>query len=139
MPIRPKKLRNSKGKRPKKRARIQLSHLHKLLHIENKSDSFPRDPRSTSSAKKPSATYCASISPPTGFLGEETGFDRGPAAGNGSSTPLTGTRPISMASRPIARLSPLKTVKDLVVGCMNLPAMRETYWAGKGKRAFPQQ
>ena len=118
-----------------KAGEIQLSHIHKLLRIENKSDSSPVT-QVDKLCEETIRDILRKHFPADGFLGEETGFDPGTSGRKWIVDPLDGTRPYIHGIPTFSALIALEDGKDLVVGCMNLPAMRETYWAGKGSGAF---
>jgi histidinol phosphatase-like enzyme (inositol monophosphatase family) len=74
--------------------------------------------------------------PSDGFLGEETGEETGTSGRKWIVDPLDGTRPYIRRIPTHSALIALEDGDDVVVGCMNLPAMKETYWATKGGGAF---
>lgn len=119
----------------RKAGEIQLLHRNRLLHIENKSDASP-----VTEVDK----HCEEVIrdmvrkhfPADGFLGEETGFDKGTSGRKWIVDPLDGTRPYIRGIPTYSALIALEDHDELVVGCMNLPALGETYWARKGAGAF---
>ena len=74
--------------------------------------------------------------PADGFLGEETGEEKGSSGRTWIVDPLDGTRPYIRGIPTHSALIALEEGDDVVVGCMNLPALKETYWASKGDGAF---
>jgi fructose-1,6-bisphosphatase/inositol monophosphatase family enzyme len=74
--------------------------------------------------------------PRDGFLGEETGEQKGESGRRWIVDPLDGTRPYIRRIPTHSALIALEDGDEVVVGCMNLPAMKETYWADKGGGAF---
>jgi fructose-1,6-bisphosphatase/inositol monophosphatase family enzyme len=74
--------------------------------------------------------------PADGFLGEETGEDKGLSGRKWIVDPLDGTRPFIRGIPTHSALIALEDGDDMTVGCMNLPALGEIYWASKGGGAF---
>jgi histidinol-phosphatase len=118
-----------------KAGEIQLVHRNKLLKIENKSDSSPVT-HVDKLCEQTIRDLLHEHFPADGFLGEETGFDQGTSGRKWIVDPLDGTRPYIRGIPTYSALIALEDGSDLVVGCMNLPAMNETYWASKGDGAF---
>jgi histidinol-phosphatase len=119
-----------------KAGEIQLSHRHKLLHIENKSDSSPVTQVDKLCEETIRDLLREAFSRRRVFRGRDGLRCRAPAAENGSSTRSTERDPIFDGIPTYSALIALEDGSDLVVGCMNLPAMNETYWASKGDGAF---
>jgi histidinol-phosphatase len=118
-----------------KAGEIQLFYRNKLLHIENKSDASP-----VTDVDKLCEQVIHDIFkkhfPTDGFLGEETGLDSGTSGRKWIVDPLDGTRPYIRGIPTHSTLIALEDHDELVVGCMNLPALREMYWANKGGGAY---
>jgi histidinol-phosphatase len=118
-----------------KAGEIQLLYRNKLLQIENKSDASP-----VTQVDKLCEQVIRDIVrkhfPTDGFLGEETGLDNGTSGRKWIVDPLDGTRPYIRGIPTHSTLIALEDQEELVVGCMNLPALAETYWAHKGGGAF---
>ena len=74
--------------------------------------------------------------PADGFLGEETGEEKGTSGRKWIVDPLDGTRPYIRGIPTHSALIALEDGDDMTVGCMNLPAMEEMYWASNGGGAF---
>ena len=74
--------------------------------------------------------------PRDGFLGEETGAEAGQSGRKWIVDPLDGTRPYLRGIPTHSVLIALEDGDTLVVGCIHLPALGETYWALKGEGAF---
>jgi histidinol phosphatase-like enzyme (inositol monophosphatase family) len=74
--------------------------------------------------------------PHDGFLGEETTEEKGSSGRRWIVDPLDGTRPYIRGLPTHSVLIALEDGNELVVGCIHLPAMHETYRAQKGKGAF---
>ncbi len=74
--------------------------------------------------------------PADGFLGEETGSSAGQSGRTWIVDPLDGTRPYMRGIPTHSVLIALEDAGELVVGCMHLPALGETYWAQAGCGAF---
>lgn len=74
--------------------------------------------------------------PRDGFLGEETGEEKGASGRRWIVDPLDGTRPYVRGLPTFSVLIALEDAGELVAGCIHLPAMVETYLAQKGKGAF---
>jgi len=114
---------------------IQLAHLGKILAVETKSDCSPVTEVDRS---------CESIIrdmirrnfPRDGFLGEESGEEKGSSGRKWIVDPLDGTRPYIRGVPTHSVLIALEDGNAMAVGCMHLPALRETYWASKGDGAF---
>jgi histidinol-phosphatase len=114
---------------------VQLDSRGKILHVETKADTSPV----TEVDKLCEAIIRDALSkqfPRDGFLGEETGEERGSSGRRWIVDPLDGTRPYIRGLPTHSVLIALEDGDELVVGCMHLPAMRETYAAHKGKGAF---
>ena len=114
---------------------IQLAHRGKLLQIENKSDASPVTQVDRLCEQAIRDMFLKHF-PADGFLGEETGFDKGASGRKWIVDPLDGTRPYIRGIPTYSTLIALEDHDELVVGCMNLPALGETYWAHKGGGAF---
>jgi histidinol-phosphatase len=74
--------------------------------------------------------------PRDGFLGEESGEEKGSSGRRWIVDPLDGTRPYIRGLPTHSVLIALEDGDDLVVGCVHLPAMDRTYSAQKGNGAF---
>jgi histidinol-phosphatase len=74
--------------------------------------------------------------PADGFLGEETGEEKGSSGRKWIVDPLDGTRPYIRGIPTHSALIALEDGHDMAVGCMNLPALSEMYWASQGGGAF---
>jgi histidinol phosphatase-like enzyme (inositol monophosphatase family) len=74
--------------------------------------------------------------PSDGFLGEETGGETGTSGRKWIVDPLDGTRPYIRGIPTHSSLIALEDGGEMTVGCMNLPALGEIYWASKGGGAF---
>jgi histidinol-phosphatase len=114
---------------------IQMRHRADLLNVTIKSDASPV----TEVDKLCERTIRDLIRihfPRDGFLGEETGEEKGESGRRWIVDPLDGTRPYIRRIPTHSALVALEDGDEVVVGCMNLPALRETYWASKGDGAF---
>jgi len=114
---------------------IQLDSRNKILHIQTKDDKSPV----TEVDKLCEAIIRDALSkqfPLDGFLGEETGEEKGSSGRRWIVDPLDGTRPYIRGLPTHSVLIALEDGDELVAGCMHLPALRETYVASKGKGAF---
>ena len=118
-----------------KAGEIQLFHRNKLLHIENKCDASPVT-EVDKLCEQVIRDMVRKHFPFDGFLGEETGLDNGTSGRKWIVDPLDGTRPYIRGIPTYSTLMALEDHDELVVGCMNLPALGETYWAVKGGGAF---
>jgi Archaeal fructose-1,6-bisphosphatase and related enzymes of inositol monophosphatase family len=118
-----------------KAGEIQLLHRNRLLHIENKSDASPVT-EVDRLCEQVIRDIVRKHFPADGFLGEETGFDKGTSGRKWIVDPLDGTRPYIRGIPTYSTLIALEDHDELVVGCMNLPGQNETYWAHKGGGAF---
>jgi myo-inositol-1(or 4)-monophosphatase len=74
--------------------------------------------------------------PADGFLGEETGSERGDSGRTWIVDPLDGTRPYIRGIPTHSVLIALEAEEEPVVGCIHLPALGETYHAQKGGGAY---
>jgi histidinol-phosphatase len=74
--------------------------------------------------------------PADGFLGEETGKSAGTSGRTWIVDPLDGTRPYIRGIPTHSALIALQDGEDLVVGCMFLSSLGESYWAARGGGAF---
>jgi histidinol-phosphatase len=114
---------------------VQIDKRQQILRVDTKSDRSPVTEVDT---------MCETIIrdmltkqfPRDGFLGEETGEEKGASGRTWIVDPLDGTRPYIRGLPTFSVLIALEDGVDLVVGCMHLPAMAETYAAQKGKGAF---
>jgi histidinol-phosphatase len=114
---------------------IQLRHRKNILNVKIKSDYSPVTEVDG---------LCESVIrdkllhsfPHDGFLGEETGEDQGTSGRKWIVDPLDGTRPYIRGIPTHSSLIALEDGGDLILGCMNLPALNEIYWAAKGGGAF---
>jgi histidinol-phosphatase len=114
---------------------IQMRRRADLLRVTMKSDASPV----TEVDKLCEGTIRDIIRrhfPADGFLGEETGEEKGTSGRRWIVDPLDGTRPYIRRIPTHSALIALEDGDDVVVGCMNLPAMKETYWASSGDGAF---
>lgn len=115
--------------------KIQLDGRKNLLDIEIKADSSP-----VTQIDKQCETVIREIIgknfPQDGFLGEETGSTKGTSGRKWIVDPLDGTRPYIKGIPTHSVLIALEDGDELVVGCMHLPALSETYSAQKGCGAF---
>jgi histidinol phosphatase-like enzyme (inositol monophosphatase family) len=114
---------------------IQLGHRNGILSIETKSDASP-----VTQVDKLCESMIRSIIlkqfPGDGFLGEESGYEKGTSGRKWIVDPLDGTRPYIRNIPTYSVLIALEEDENLVAGCMNFPAMNELCWAGKGCGAF---
>ncbi|HUI91567.1 MAG TPA: inositol monophosphatase [Chitinivibrionales bacterium] len=74
--------------------------------------------------------------PRDGFLGEETGEEKGQSGRTWIVDPLDGTRPYLRKIPTHSVLIALEDGNELVCGCIHLPAMAETFWAKKDGGAY---
>lgn len=74
--------------------------------------------------------------PRDGFLGEESGYEKGTSGRCWIVDPLDGTRPFIRGIPTYSSLIALEEDGVPVVGVIHLPALKETYWAAKGTGAF---
>jgi histidinol phosphatase-like enzyme (inositol monophosphatase family) len=114
---------------------IQLKGRENLLNVEIKSDNSPV----TQIDKKCETVIRDMIEkhfPRDGFLGEETGSNKGSSGRTWIVDPLDGTRPYIKGIPTHSVLIALEDAGDVVVGCMHLPSLCETYFAQKGQGAF---
>ena len=114
---------------------IQMQHRGALLNIETKGDASPVT-QVDRLCEEVIADRVRKGFPRDGFLGEETGEDKGSSGRKWIVDPLDGTRPYIRGIPTFSALIALEDGGDLVVGCMHLPGLGETYWAGKGGGAF---
>jgi myo-inositol-1(or 4)-monophosphatase len=115
--------------------RIQLDKRNSVLRVEEKDDRSPV----TEVDRQCEAVIREMISqrfPRDGFLGEETGEEKGTSGRKWIVDPLDGTRPYIRGLPTFSVLIALEDGGELALGCMHLPAMGETYLAQKGKGAF---
>jgi len=114
---------------------IQLAHKNAIRSVEIKSDHSP-----VTEVDKQCETIIRDILtkqfPFDGFLGEETGEEKGQSGRRWIVDPLDGTRPYIRGLPTHSVLIALEDGNELVAACMHLPALSETYWAQKGKGAF---
>jgi histidinol-phosphatase len=114
---------------------IQMRRRAELLEVTKKSDASPV----TEVDRLCELTIRDLIRrhfPCDGFLGEETGEEKGTSGRRWIVDPLDGTRPYIRRIPTHSVLIALEDGDDVAVGCMNLPALKETYWASKGGGAF---
>lgn len=114
---------------------IQLDCRTKRIGVETKPDASPV----TEVDKRCEAVIRDQLMrqfPRDGFLGEETGQADGASGRTWIVDPLDGTRPYLHGIPTHSALIALEDGGRLVVGCMHLPALCETYWARKGGGAF---
>jgi histidinol phosphatase-like enzyme (inositol monophosphatase family) len=114
---------------------IQLKYKNRIHKIKKKQDSSP-----VSEVDKKCEIAIREIIfkhfPHDGFLGEETGEEKGTSGRKWIVDPLDGTRPYLRGIPTHSALIALEENGDIVCGCMHLPALKETYWAKKGGGAF---
>ena len=114
---------------------IQLQHRSSGLNITVKSDDSPVTEVDKLCEETIRDTLLRSF-PADGFLGEETGEARGMSGRKWIVDPLDGTRPYIRGIPTHSSLIALEDGDELTVGCMNLPALGEIYWASKGGGSF---
>jgi histidinol-phosphatase len=114
---------------------IQLDKRNNILRVEEKSDRTP-----VTEVDRLCETVIREMIlkrfPDDGFLGEETGEEKGTSGRKWIVDPLDGTRPYIRGLPTFSALIALEDGGELALGCMHLPAMGETYLAQKGKGAF---
>jgi len=114
---------------------IQLAHQGKMLTIETKGDTSP-----VTQVDKECESLIRDMVrrsfPLDGFLGEETGEEKGTSGRTWIVDPLDGTRPYIRGVPTHSVLIGLEDGNTMAVGCIHLPALRETYWASRGDGAF---
>jgi histidinol-phosphatase len=115
--------------------KIQLDYANRLPAPQIKSDSSPvtEVDRLCESVIR---DMLAKKFPDDGFLGEETGAEKGRSGRTWIVDPLDGTRPYLRGIPTHSVLIALEDGDFLAVGCMHLPALGETYWARKSGGAF---
>jgi histidinol-phosphatase len=114
---------------------IQLQYKTKVLDIKIKDDESPV----TQVDKLCEQTIRDTIAkhfPRDGFLGEETGEDAGVSGRKWIVDPLDGTRPYIRGVPTHSVLIALQDGEDMAVGCMNIPSLKETYFASRSSGAF---
>jgi len=114
---------------------VQVDKRQQALHVDTKSDHSPV----TEVDRMCEAIIRERLMkqfPRDGFLGEETGEEKGSSGRTWIVDPLDGTRPYIRGLPTFSVLIALDDGGDLVVGCMHLPAMDETYVAQTGKGAY---
>lgn len=115
--------------------KIQLQHLNAGVKVRRKADASPV----TEVDRQCEETIRAALAqrfPRDGFLGEETGASPGPSGRTWIVDPLDGTRPYLRGIPTFSALIALEEEGRMVVGCIHLPALTETYWARQGGGAF---
>jgi histidinol-phosphatase len=114
---------------------IQMNHRTAHLNVTIKSDDSPVtevDGLCESAIRELLSLHF----PADGFLGEETGEEKGTSGRRWIVDPLDGTRPFIRGIVTHSSLIALQDGDEMAVGCMNLPALGEIYWASKGDGAF---
>jgi fructose-1,6-bisphosphatase/inositol monophosphatase family enzyme len=115
--------------------KIHLEYREKLPDVQVKSDASPV----TEVDKKCESLIRGILAkqfPQDGFLGEETGEEKGQSGRKWIVDPLDGTRPYLRGIPTHSVLIALEDGNELVCGCMHLPALAETFWAKKGGGAY---
>ena len=114
---------------------VQIDKRRQILRVDTKSDRSPV----TEVDRMCEAIIRERLMkqfPRDGFLGEETGEEKGSSGRTWIVDPLDGTRPYIRGLPTFSVLIALDDGGELAVGCMHLPAMAETYVAQRGKGAF---
>jgi histidinol-phosphatase len=114
---------------------IQLRHRQSILNVTIKSDYSPVTDVDALCENQIRDRLLTAF-PSDGFLGEETGEEQGASGRRWIVDPLDGTRPYIRGIPTHSSLIALEDENSIVVGCMNLPAMHEIYWASHGNGAF---
>jgi histidinol-phosphatase len=114
---------------------IQMEYKKKLLDIKIKGDNSPVTQVDALCEKTIRDTIEKKF-PHDGFMGEETGENKGQSGRIWIVDPLDGTRPYIKGIPTHSVLIALLDGENMTVGCMNLPAMGEIYYASKGSGAF---
>jgi histidinol-phosphatase len=114
---------------------VQIDRRNKGLHVETKPDRSPVTEVDTM-CETVIRDMLTKQFPRDGFLGEETGEEKGASGRKWIVDPLDGTRPYIRGLPTFSVLIALEDGGDLVAGCIHLPAMGELYVAQKGKGAF---
>ncbi len=114
---------------------IHLEYRYKLPAVQIKHDSSPVT-EIDRACEVVIRDALAKQFPRDGFLGEETGVDEGQSGRRWIVDPLDGTRPYLRGIPTHSVLIALEAGDELVVGCIHLPVLDETYWAIKGGGAF---
>jgi histidinol-phosphatase len=113
---------------------VQLDKRNDSLHVETKPDRSPVTDVDTL-CEKIIRDMLTKRFPGDGFLGEETGEEKGSTGRKWIVDPLDGTRPFIRGLPTFSVLIALEDGGELVAGCIHLPAMGELYVAQKGKGA----
>jgi histidinol phosphatase-like enzyme (inositol monophosphatase family) len=114
---------------------VQIDRRKRNLHTATKPDRSPVTEVDTL-CETVIRDMLAKRFPRDGFLGEETGEEKGSSGRKWIVDPLDGTRPYIRGLPTFSVLIALEDGDELVTGCMHLPAMGELYLAQKGKGAF---
>jgi histidinol-phosphatase len=114
---------------------VQIDRRKKGLRVETKADRSPVTDVDTM-CETVIRDAIAKQFPRDGFLGEETGEEKGTSGRKWIVDPLDGTRPYIKGLPTFSVLIALEDGGELVAGCIHLPAMGELYLAQKGKGAF---
>jgi fructose-1,6-bisphosphatase/inositol monophosphatase family enzyme len=114
---------------------VQLDRRKTPLHVEIKADRSPVT-EVDSLCETIIRDKISKQFPRDGFLGEETGEEKGTSGRRWIVDPLDGTRPYIKGLPTFSVLIALEDGGELVAGCIHLPAMGELYLAQKGKGAF---
>ncbi len=114
---------------------MHLEYRHNLPAVQIKHDSSPVT-EIDRACEVEIRDALAKQFPHDGFLGEETGADKGQSGRRWIVDPLDGTRPYLRGIPTHSVLIALEDGDELAVGCIHLPALGETYWAMKGGGAF---
>jgi myo-inositol-1(or 4)-monophosphatase len=114
---------------------LQSTYRTKVLNIETKNDNSPV----TQVDKMCEEVIRDAVNkhfPSDGFLGEESGEEKGQSGRTWIVDPLDGTRPYIHGIPTHSVLIALQDGVEMAVGCIYLPALQEIYWASKGEGAF---
>lgn len=112
-----------------------LAHFRRGVRVERKPDRTPV----TQADRDSEAAILAIVReafPDHAFLGEETGAHAGSAESRWIVDPLDGTKGFTRGRGFWGALVALEHRGAVVAGAMALPALGETYWAGKGLGAW---